>query len=62
MYYDPGKANAKRGAYSSKRKPGTLLRFIDVVQQLDLTYDLYGMAGDQVLDLLPQEFDDWRNS
>jgi len=40
--------------------PGTLYRFIDVVQQLGLTYDLYSMTGDQILQLLPSEFDRWR--
>ncbi|MFO7599969.1 MAG: hypothetical protein R6X27_09205 [Candidatus Desulfacyla sp.] len=44
-----------------KNAPGTLYRFIDVVQQLDLTYDLYSMTGEQILQLLPNEFDRWRN-
>jgi len=31
-----------------------------VVQQLDLTHDLYSMTGEEVLSLLPSEFDEWR--
>ena len=60
LYYDAPKGQAKRGAAATTRKPGTLFRFIDVVHQLDLTYDLHSMTGEQVLDLLPKEFDEWR--
>jgi hypothetical protein len=60
LYYDPQRGAAKPGAAATTRKPGTLFRFIDVIQQLDLTYDLYSMTGEQVLDLLPSEFNGWR--
>jgi hypothetical protein len=60
LYYDVQKGTAKPGAAATTRKPGTLFRFIDVVQQLDLTYDLHSMTGEQVLNLLPKEFDEWR--
>ena len=40
---DTKKDRPKRGAASTKRKPGTLRRFVDLIQQLDLTYDLYSM-------------------
>jgi len=59
LYYDPRRKGPKSGAGGGIRKPGTLLRFIDVVQQLDLTYDLYSMTGEEVLALLPSEFDEW---
>ena len=60
LYFDDQKKRPKRGAASTKRKPGTLRRFIDLVQQLDLTYDLYSMRPSEVLALLPSEFDPWR--
>ncbi len=60
LYFDPVSRKAKRGAAVTTRKPGTLIRFIDVVQQLDLTYDLYSITGEEVLGLLPSEFDEWR--
>ncbi len=60
LYFDSEKGKAKPGAAVTSRKPGTLFRFIDVVQQLDLTYDLYSMSGEEVLDLLPPEFDEWK--
>ena len=31
-----------------------------VMQQLDLTYDIYGMSGADIVELLPTEFDAWR--
>jgi len=59
LYFDRKTAKPKRGSLM-KNSPGTLYRFIDVVQQLHLTYDLYSMTGEEVLDLLPSEFDRWR--
>ena len=44
-----------------KNKAGTVFRFIDVIQQLDLNYDLYSMTGEEVLQLLPAEFNKWNN-
>jgi hypothetical protein len=60
LYLDTAKGRAKRGAQSTKRKPGTLRRFVDVYQQLDLTYDLYSMTGEDILRLLPAEFTTWK--
>ena len=60
LYYDGDKQRPRRGAASTKRKPGTLRRFVDVVQQLDLTYDLYSMQPTEILTILPREFDSWR--
>jgi hypothetical protein len=59
LYYDASTRRPKRGAASNKRRPGTLRRFIDVIQQLDLTYDLYSLTGVQLMRLLPGEFDRW---
>lgn len=61
MYMTPESETPKRGALASNT-PGGLLRFIAVIQQLDLTYDLYSMTGEQILQLLPSEFDRWRNN
>jgi hypothetical protein len=60
LYLDSDKDRPKRGAASTKRKPGTLRRFVDLIQQLDLTYDLYSMRPTDILGLLPPEFDSWR--
>lgn len=56
LYLDPQKERPKRGMAPNWRKPGTLRRFVDVLDQLDLTYDLYSMSADDILGLLPSEF------
>jgi len=61
MYFRESEGNPKKGALIKKIAPGTLQRFIDVIQQLDLTYDLYSMSGEEILALLPPEFDKWKN-
>jgi len=60
LYFHEREKRPKPAALSKKQKPGTFFRFIDVIQQLDLTYDLYSMTGEEVLELLPSEFDRWR--
>jgi hypothetical protein len=39
------------------RRPGTVFRFIDILDQLDVTWDLYSMTTDMLLGCLPAEFD-----
>lgn len=60
LYLDEDTGRPKRGAQDTARGPGTLRRFIDVIQQLDLNYDLYSMSAAAIVDLLPREFDRWR--
>ncbi len=59
LYFSNQKGKPKSGALS-RQKAGNLYRFIDVIQQLDLNYDLYSMTGEEVLQLLPPEFDRWK--
>ena len=64
LYFTPaadGIGSPKRGA-ATRNKPGTLRRLVDVIQQFDLTYDLYAMNPAQILSLLPQEFNRWRKA
>jgi hypothetical protein len=56
LYFDEKKKRPKKGA-TNRKKEGTLRRLVDVLQQLDLTYDLYGMSVEEFLPLLPKEFD-----
>ena len=60
LYWDVSKGRLKTGSRPNQPKPGTLRRFIAVAQQLDLTYDLQSMSGEQILELLPDEFDRFR--
>jgi hypothetical protein len=61
LYFDPdanGGGRPKKGALTRTR-PGNLRRLVTVVQQFDLTYDLYAMSSQEILDLLPAEFERW---
>lgn len=59
LYLERARGLPRRGAQSNAA-PGTVRRFVRVLQQLDLTYDVYGMPGQAILELLPPEFDGWR--
>lgn len=52
LYFDPATDTVARGVLSQDQ-PGSLRRFIKVAQQLDLTLDLSGMSGEQVVAALP---------
>lgn len=58
LYCDSESGRPKRGATNRKRA-GTLRRFVTVLQQLERTYDLYGMDQAELVSLLPSEFRSW---
>lgn len=58
LYWNPRTKRPKRGATTSSR-PGNLRRLIEVLQQLELNYDLHGMSASEILALLPREFETW---
>lgn len=45
----------RRGA--GGKGPGSARRFVDILNQLDLTYDLYSLSKDDLVRLLPPEFE-----
>lgn len=59
LYWDAKRTAPKRGS-TTETRPGNLRRLITVVQQLDFNYDLYGMRAEEILRLLPPEFDAWK--
>jgi hypothetical protein len=62
LYTDPLTRNTKRGfggGGQNQRSPGNLMRFIDVLDQLYMTYDVYGMTAEELMKLLPAEFARW---
>ena len=62
LYGDPVKRAYKQGFVGGggrQRPPGGLRRLLDVLDQLNMTYDVYGMAAEQLMGLLPPEFDRW---
>ena len=60
LYYDPAKQTFRRGAGSSVK--GAARRLAALLNQLDLTWYLYGMSGHDILRLLPKEFDRFRTA
>lgn len=61
LYFDVESKRPKRGAAPNWRKSGTLRRYGDILEQLDLTYDLYSMTADDLFSLLPDEFSQYMN-
>ena len=55
LYFDTTKAAPRRGF--GGKGPGSPRRLADILNQLDLTWDLYAMSQDQVIGKLPLEFD-----
>ena len=45
---------------SSSRSRGGLRHLIRVLDQLERTHDIYGMTVNQLLDILPPDFDHWK--
>ena len=58
LYIDPDTETPKSGAASIDN--GSARRLAAVLNQLELTWDLYTLTSEQLLDLLPQEFDRFR--
>lgn len=55
LYFDKSKGKSKRGA--GGKGAGSPRRLAAIVQQLELTYDLAACTASQLLELLPKEFD-----
>lgn len=65
LYADIKTRNIKPGVSvrgRANRSPGGLRRLTDVLNQLYMTYDVYGMPAEQILPLLPTEFDRFKPS
>jgi hypothetical protein len=60
LYYDSNTGSFKRGAGSSVK--GAARRLAALLNQFDLTWYLYGMTADEMLALLPKEFDRFRKA
>lgn len=63
LYTDPTTGKPKpgiAGGGGNQRPAGGIVRLLDVLDQLYMTYDVYGMTAEQLLQLLPTEFDRWQ--
>jgi len=61
LYMDRKRRGPRQGSQQSHAAPGSIRRFVRVLQQLDVNYDVYGMSGKDIVSLLPGEFDVWLN-
>ena len=59
LYWDPALNRPKSGA-QSRGKLGNFRRLLSFIQQVELTYDLQAMSADDILALLPAEYDPWK--
>lgn len=63
LYWDEASGRPKRGAATRsaiKIVPGSLRRFIALMNQFNRTFDLFSMTGEQIVALLPKdEFGRW---
>lgn len=63
LYTDPVTGMQKpglAGGGGNQRPPGGVVRLLDVLNQLYMTYDVYGMTAGQIAELLPPEFHRWQ--
>lgn len=58
LYFDPEVKKLKRGSGGSKG--GSARRLAAVLAQFDLTWDTYAMTPKEIIDLLPDEFDNFK--
>ncbi len=58
LYFNPQTNNLKRGA--GGKGPGSPRRLAAVLDQFDLTWDLYSASADEIMSILPKEFDKFR--
>jgi hypothetical protein len=60
LYFDEQAGQPKQRVALKEHKPGTLRRFVDVVNQLDVTWDLFSLSGEELVRMLPAEFDRYK--
>jgi hypothetical protein len=57
LYWDDSSKNLKRGA--AGKGGGSARRLVRIIRQYQLTYDLNAMQGQEIVELLPNEFLKW---
>lgn len=59
LYIDPATKLPKRGAQT--KSIGAARRLADVLNQFDVTWDLYSMSANELMNILPTEFNRFRD-
>lgn len=60
LYDDPSRGTFKKGA--AGKGGGSVRRFVNVLQQFDVTYDLVSLTAGELIGMLPKEFDRFREA
>ncbi len=60
LYWDDESKNIKRGA--AGKGGGSARRLVRIIRQYQLTYDLNSMKGNEIVNLLPNEFSRWNEN
>lgn len=58
--YTSGTPPVVKSGATNRRRAGNVRRFVNLVDQLWLTWDLAAMEPAEIIDMLPPEFDDFR--
>jgi hypothetical protein len=59
LYFDPSKRTFKKGA-ASRTSAGSISRYVNWLEQLQVTFDVFSMSKDELAALLPAEFQKFR--
>jgi len=61
LYYDEERQTFKVGA-AARKSAGCVYRYVGWLQQLEVNYDLYSMSRQHLYDILPGEFERFRDT
>ena len=59
LYWDEERKTFKKGCTTQNSK-GSVHRLVSWLQQIELTYDVYSLTSEQLLELMPAEFERFR--
>jgi hypothetical protein len=59
LYWDDVAGNIKKGA--AGKNGGSARRLVRIIRQYQMTYDLNSMKGQEIVNMLPAEFNHWRH-
>jgi hypothetical protein len=61
LYYDPERKTFKKGA-AGRTSAGCVYRFVNWLQQLEINYDLFSLSCDELINLMPTEFERFKDN
>lgn len=61
LYWDENRQQLKKGS-GNKKNPGNIRRFVTFINQFELTYNIYTMSPEEIISILPEEFNEWKQN